>query len=177
MGWGWKSLMRMCNEDLCQNQCCLQLVVVSLICLGTGHISLSEEVPWIKVMILFFMSIHRGWRWKEKRAASCNHLCSFCTCTVAKREWLSAARSAKTHWVAVLGSGGSQRQPCTSCGAAAALGYAVCLPCGSAGYDCSTGLWRPACSLQHWTMLGCPFPTLLSISKGFNLLMNCEVED
>lgn len=123
---------------------CSQSNLATLSCLGTGQVSLSDEDPWIKVTILFFLSIHRGWRWKEKTAASCNHLCSFCTCTVAKLEWSSATRAAKTHWVAVLGSTGSQSQPCPSCGAAAALGRAVCPPCDNAGCDRSAGLWHPA---------------------------------
>lgn len=155
---------------------CSQSNLAMLSCLGTGQVSLSQD-PCVKVMILFFMSIHRGWRWKEKRAASCDHLCSFCTCSVAKFEWLSGTCSAKTLWVAVLGSIGSQSQPCTSCGAAAALGHVVCLPCDNAGCDLSAELWHPACSLQHQTMLVQCFPTLLSISKGFNLLMSFELED
>lgn len=107
---------------------CSQPYPAALSCLGKSQVSVSEEESCVKVMLFFFVLIHRGWRWKEKRAASCNHPSSFCTCSVAKLSMsVSHTHCLNTLLVAAcLGMWGAESQPCTSCGAAAAQRHFVC---------------------------------------------------
>lgn len=76
----------------------------------------------------------------------------------------------------VLGNTGSQEpalhQLQSSCCPEALCALAaedhIPLRCGNARCDRSSGFWHPACSLQHWTTLICPFPTSQAISNVFN---------